>query len=40
MEKSPVSVEELKPQEWAEKVYKHAIVNNSEELHKKPGYTM
>jgi 4-oxalocrotonate tautomerase len=39
-EKSPVSVEELKPQEWAEKVYKPDIVNNSEELHKKPGYTM
>jgi 4-oxalocrotonate tautomerase len=35
-----VAVEEVKPQDWAEKVYKPDIVNNSEKLYKKPGYTM
>ena len=32
--------EEIKPQDWAEEVYKPDIVNNSEKLYKKPGYTM
>ena len=35
-----VAMEEIKPQDWAEKVYKPDIVNNSEKLYKKPGYTM
>jgi 4-oxalocrotonate tautomerase len=35
-----VAVEEVKPQDWAEKVYKPDIVNNWEKLYKKPGYTM
>ena len=35
-----VAFEEVKPEDWAEKVYKPDIVNNSERLYKKPGYTM
>ena len=35
-----VAIEEVKPQDWAEKVYKPDIVNNPEKLYKKPGYTM
>jgi 4-oxalocrotonate tautomerase len=35
-----VAFEEVKPQDWAEKVYQPDIVNNSEKLYKKPGYTM
>lgn len=35
-----VAIEEIEPQDWAEKVYKPDIVNNSEKLYKKPGYTM
>ena len=35
-----VSIEEVEPQDWAEKVYQRDIVNNSEKLYKKPGYTM
>ncbi len=35
-----VAIEEVQPQDWAEKVYKTDIVNNSEKLYKKPGYTM
>ena len=34
------AIEEVKPQDWAEKVYEPDIVNNSEKLYKKPGYTM
>ena len=34
------AIEEVKPQDWAEKVYQPDIVNNSEKLYKKPGYTM
>jgi 4-oxalocrotonate tautomerase len=33
-----VAVEEVKPHEWAERVYKPDIVVNSENLYKKPGY--
>jgi 4-oxalocrotonate tautomerase len=33
-------MEEIKPQDWADKVYKPDIVNNPEKLYKKPGYTM
>ena len=35
-----VSIEEVEPRDWAEKVYRPDIVNNSEKLYKKPGYTM
>ncbi len=35
-----VAIEEVTPQDWAEKVYQPDIVNNSEKLYKKPGYTM
>ena len=35
-----VSMEEVEPQDWAEKVYQPDIINNSEKLYKKPGYTM
>jgi len=35
-----VAIEEVKPQDWADKVYKPEIVNNPERLYKKPGYTM
>jgi 4-oxalocrotonate tautomerase len=35
-----VAFEEVDPHDWAEKVYKPDIVNNSEKLYKKPGYTM
>ncbi len=33
-----VAVEEIKPEDWAEKVYKPDILNNPEKLYKKPGY--
>jgi 4-oxalocrotonate tautomerase len=35
-----VAIEEVKPEDWAEQVYKPDIVNNSGKLYKKPGYTM
>jgi 4-oxalocrotonate tautomerase len=35
-----VAIEEVKPEDWADKVYKPDIVQNSETLYKKPGYTM
>ena len=35
-----VAIEEVKPEDWAEKVYKPDILNNPERLFKKPGYTM
>jgi 4-oxalocrotonate tautomerase len=34
-----VAIEEIKSQDWAEKVYKPDIINNSKNLYKKPGYT-
>ncbi len=33
-----VAIEEVKSQDWAEKVYKPDILNNPEKLYKKPGY--
>ena len=33
-----VAIEEVKPEDWAEKVYKPDIQNKWEELFKKPGY--
>jgi 4-oxalocrotonate tautomerase len=35
-----VAIEEVQQQDWAEKVYRPEIVNKSEKLYKKPGYTM
>ena len=33
-----VAMEEVKPQEWVEEVYKPEIRNNLDKLYKKPGY--
>ena len=35
-----VAIEEINSNDWAEQVYKPNIVNNSQTLYKKPGYTM
>ena len=35
-----VSLEEVKPQDWAEQVYKQDILSHPERLYKKPGYTI
>ena len=35
-----VAIEEINSNDWAEQVYKPDIVNNSQTLYKKPGYTM
>jgi 4-oxalocrotonate tautomerase len=35
-----VAIEEIKPGDWAEKVYKPDILNTPGRLYKKPGYTM
>ncbi|AFM24668.1 hypothetical protein Desti_1962 [Desulfomonile tiedjei DSM 6799] len=33
-----VAIEEIKPEDWADKVYKPDILNKPEKLYKKPGY--
>ncbi len=33
-----VAIEEIKPEDWAEKVYKPDILDNKKRLYKKPGY--
>jgi len=33
-----VAVEEIKPEDWAEKVYRPDILDNQHGLYKKPGY--
>jgi 4-oxalocrotonate tautomerase len=33
-------IEEIKPQDWVQKVYTPEILNRSQNLYKKPGYTM
>jgi 4-oxalocrotonate tautomerase len=33
-----VGIEEVKPQDWAEKVYKPDILDKPEKLYKRPGY--
>jgi 4-oxalocrotonate tautomerase len=33
-----VAMEEIKPQDWVEKVYKPEIEDNLDGLYKKPGY--
>jgi len=35
-----VAIEEIKPEDWAEKVYKPDILNAPGKLYKKPGYSM
>ena len=33
-----VAIEEIKPEDWVEKVYKPDILAKQEKLYKKPGY--
>ena len=33
-----VAIEEINPEDWVEKVYKPEILNNPENLYKKPDY--
>ena len=33
-----VGIEDVEPQDWAEKVYKPDILNKPETIYKKPGY--
>jgi 4-oxalocrotonate tautomerase len=33
-----VAMEEVKPQDWAEQVYRREIESNIEQVYKKPGY--
>ena len=33
-----LAIEEIKPENWAEKVYRPDILNNQKRLYKKPGY--
>jgi 4-oxalocrotonate tautomerase len=35
-----VALQEIAPQDWAEKVYQSDIVGQTGNLYKKPGYTM
>jgi 4-oxalocrotonate tautomerase len=35
-----VSIEEVAPEDWAEKVYRPDITNGPGKLYKKPGYSM
>jgi 4-oxalocrotonate tautomerase len=35
-----VAIEEIKPEDWAEKVYKPDILDKPEKLYKKPGYNL
>jgi len=35
-----VAMEEIRPDEWAEKVYKQDILNKPDTIYKKPGYAM
>ncbi len=35
-----VAIEEIKPADWAEKVYKPDILNPRGKIYKKPGYSM
>ena len=33
-----VAIEEIKPEDWAEEVYRRDILDRPEKLYKKPGY--
>jgi 4-oxalocrotonate tautomerase len=35
-----VCIEDVAPNDWAEKVYKPDIIGNSAQLYKKPGYDL
>lgn len=35
-----VSIEEVAPEDWAERVYRTEIVQSQGKLYKKPGYSM
>ena len=35
-----VAIEEVKPEDWKELVYKPDVVNKPEQLYKKPGYDL
>ncbi len=35
-----VAIEEVKPKDWAERVYKSDILAHPERLYKKPGYDL
>ena len=35
-----VSMEEVAPEDWAERVYQRDIINTRGKVYKKPGYTM
>ncbi len=35
-----VAIQEVKPEDWAEKVYKPDILNTPGKLYRKPGYSM
>jgi 4-oxalocrotonate tautomerase len=35
-----VAMEEIEPQDWAEKVFKPDIVSKQKQLYKKPGYNL
>jgi 4-oxalocrotonate tautomerase len=35
-----VAIEEIQPDDWAEKVYKPDILKKRDTLYKEPGYTM
>jgi 4-oxalocrotonate tautomerase len=35
-----VAMEEVEPQDWAERIYKPEIQNNLDKLYKKPGYDL
>lgn len=35
-----VSIEDIEPSKWKEKVYQPDIIEQSEKLYKKPGYKM
>ena len=35
-----VAIEEVEPQDWAEKVYKPDVESKPEQLYKKPGYDL
>jgi 4-oxalocrotonate tautomerase len=40
LESVSVSIEEVDPGEWAEKIYRREIVADPGKLYKKPGYSM
>ncbi|MBC8987976.1 tautomerase family protein [Pedobacter sp. N36a] len=35
-----VAIEEIKPEDWPEKVYRSDIMDNQKKLYKKPGYKL